>query len=274
MQADGSEQTLVSGTGGGNAPAWSPDGRTIAFTSDRTGNDSIYAMNADGGNVRRLTIDDHHNDNAMWSPDGKQIVFSSNRDGNNEIYVMNADGSGATNLTNNPALIHDVPAWSPDGRMISFTAVGHDPRPFWLTQSLGVSSILLQSALLMGLVCLLLRRWRLPFGALTLIITLNSLFMVVLRDRYILLPAALGTGLVADLLLISLQPSSARPRRSHVFAFTAPVVLYGLYFLTLFATAGVTWSITLIGGSVVVAGIVGLLVSFLLVPPTVSSSPA
>ena len=75
-------------------PAWSPDGRRIAFTSERDGNPEIYVMNADGSGVTRLTYNDARDLDSFpaWSPDGRRIAFHSNRDGNFEIYVMNASG--------------------------------------------------------------------------------------------------------------------------------------------------------------------------------------
>jgi TolB protein len=93
----------------------------IAFTSNRDGDNEIYAMNADGSGQTKLTTSGGGNDLAAWSPDGKKIAFVSFRDGNFEIYKMNADGSGQTRLTNNPAL-EGQPAWSPDGKKIAFVS--------------------------------------------------------------------------------------------------------------------------------------------------------
>ncbi len=56
-------------------PAWSPDGRRIAFESDRDGNDEIYVMNADGSGVTRLTDNDAIDRSPAWSPDGRRIAF-------------------------------------------------------------------------------------------------------------------------------------------------------------------------------------------------------
>lgn len=98
------------------APDWSPDGRQIAFASNRDGNREVYVMNADGTNLINLTKHPASDGGPDWSPDGQQIVFVSGRDKrndndkNSEIYVMNADGAHPINLTKHPA-IDGQPAW-------------------------------------------------------------------------------------------------------------------------------------------------------------------
>ena len=81
------------------APAWSPDGRTIVFVSWRDGNGEVYAMDADSSSPRNLTQGPAKDVRPAWSPDGRRIAFVSRRDGNSEVYVMNADGSGKRTLT-------------------------------------------------------------------------------------------------------------------------------------------------------------------------------
>jgi Tol biopolymer transport system component len=100
-------------------PAWSPDGRELAFVSRRDGNFEIYVINADGSGQENLTQHPARDSHPSWSRDGRKLAFVSRRDGNSEIYVMNADGSGLRNVTRAPS--NDLgPAWSPDGRAIAF----------------------------------------------------------------------------------------------------------------------------------------------------------
>jgi dipeptidyl aminopeptidase/acylaminoacyl peptidase len=101
-------------------PVWRPDSRALVFESTLEGVYSIYAINADGSSLRRLTVDNANNEQAHWSPDGKRIVFSSDRDGHLDLYVMNADGSGQTRLTTTASGGFYGSSFSPDGRWIVF----------------------------------------------------------------------------------------------------------------------------------------------------------
>lgn len=134
-------------------------------------------------------------------------------------------------------------------------------------QALGIAGVLLQTALLIGLVLLVVRRWTLPPGGLTLILVVNATAMSVLNDQYrLIIPAALA-GLGGEALRYWLRPSMARPRALRVFALAVPLLFYLLYFLTLMLTLGVWWSVHLWTGAVVLAGIAGWLISYLVAPP-------
>ena len=82
MNADGTNIiNLTNHPAADTYPAWSPDGRQIAFSSDRNGNLEIYVMNADGTNPIKLTNHPAVDRVPDWSPDGMRIAFSTNRDG-------------------------------------------------------------------------------------------------------------------------------------------------------------------------------------------------
>ena len=84
---------LTDDLGDDEHPSWSPDGHSIAFTSDRDGtNGDIYVMDADGGNVRRLTSHNDWDFAPSWSPDSRSVVFYSNRGDNRDVYVIEVFG--------------------------------------------------------------------------------------------------------------------------------------------------------------------------------------
>jgi hypothetical protein len=100
---------------------WSPDGRQIAFTSNRGGANGIYIMNADGSGCTKLTRDSTVENSPAWSPDGKKIAFYSRSDGDDDIYIASPNGTGLTKLTDNK--VDDrQPTWSPDGQQIAYVS--------------------------------------------------------------------------------------------------------------------------------------------------------
>lgn len=110
------------------APAWSPDGSRIAFVrevfteSESSPVETVYLMDANGANVRRLT----EGANPSWSPQGDRILFERDTGTNRlDIFVINVDGTGETNLTNAPSW-DSSPAWSPDESRIVFASNRHE----------------------------------------------------------------------------------------------------------------------------------------------------
>jgi len=139
MNADGTKAVDISKASGAS-PAWSPDGKKIAFVSDRaTGlNPQLYVMNANGSGQTRITRDAVTDGSPTWSPDGKRVAFS----GDDGIFVVTLTTKKIERLSNGP---DGDPAWSPDGTTIAFARSKDVPDPSSSTGS-GQESDLWQMA--------------------------------------------------------------------------------------------------------------------------------
>jgi Tol biopolymer transport system component len=120
-------------------PAWSPDGREIAFTA---GDAPIRVLDLAAHRVRTLVADGNPmagflTDRPDWSPDGTRIAYATDLGQNSVIVVMNRDGSHPRAIITSPAHLGS-PSWSPDGSQIVYASVGISqgakprPRPYWL----------------------------------------------------------------------------------------------------------------------------------------------
>ena len=125
----GEARAIASGVAWDMQPKWSPDGRHIAFTSDRAGGDNIWIMEADGSNPVQISKEPFRLLNQPeWTPDGQFIVarkhFTSARSlGAGEIWMYHRSGGGGVQMTERRTQQKDTgePAFSPDGRYLYFS---------------------------------------------------------------------------------------------------------------------------------------------------------
>ena len=140
----------------------------------------------------------------------------------------------------------------------------------------GLLGMFLFSGFISGLLLMVLRRTTLPVGAITLILGLDGAAMILMRSRDTPLDAqlsfigvAVAAGIVGDVLLWRLRPSPARPFALRVVAIALPVAYFVLYFAVVFVRYGFGWTFTFLSGSVILCGVVGLLLSFVALPPSI-----
>jgi Tol biopolymer transport system component len=280
MNADGSSPVpLTTDPANDWGPAWSPDGNKIIFSSGRVGKIKLFLMNADGSDQIQFTRSDTFPATEDWqpsfSPDGKWIAYaaSESETGNSEIYKVPAHEAMnlyPINISHTAGLNEWSPSWSPDSSRIAFhSAAILDNDAFWVNQELGVAQFLLQAALLIGLLLLAIRRWSLPFGSFAMILTANAALMSVLNDTQVFVAPVFISGLLVDILYNRLKPSADRWVALRWFAFATPVIYYGVYFLALalLPEQGVGWNFHMATGMPIMAGLIGLMLSFLVVPP-------
>jgi Tol biopolymer transport system component len=135
MATGGSGQTNITNSqhDEDGEPAWSPDGRRVAFDCihfeddgvTAVGGNHVCAINANG--TGRVTLTTGYS--PAWSPDGKRIAFTRFDSGTENIWVMDANGDNPKNLTKQASGSNTEAAWSPDGSRIAFTAVPNRTLP-------------------------------------------------------------------------------------------------------------------------------------------------
>lgn len=143
MNADGSgTQNISRNNFHETKPAWSPDGRYIAFESVHPGKpeeNGIYIMDVEGNEVIKLPRGES---NPAWSPNGQNIAFcafryTDNTGGTSDIYISNSNGDNIQRLTNSPTAKFNL-TWSPNGKQIAFGVLAVNPNE---TQQLYIISI-------------------------------------------------------------------------------------------------------------------------------------
>ena len=134
VSIDGGEATpLTNGIEWNYQPRFSPDGRQIAFVSDRAGGDNLWIMNADGSDPHAVTDEEEHIvHNPSWSPDGRYLVgrkayYSTRSIAAGEIWLFHHGGGNGVNLVERPNGDSDQknraePAFSPDGSYVYYSA--------------------------------------------------------------------------------------------------------------------------------------------------------
>ncbi|MCP3867857.1 MAG: Tol-Pal system beta propeller repeat protein TolB [Gammaproteobacteria bacterium] len=120
--ADGySPQTIVTSKEPLMSPAWSPDGRKLAYVSFEKGRAAVYVQEVFTGKRQKISSYRGVNGAPAWSPDGRKLALTLSKDGNTEIYVLTIATRKLQRLTSNYA-IDTEPAWSSDGRTLIFTS--------------------------------------------------------------------------------------------------------------------------------------------------------
>ncbi|WP_104204220.1 Tol-Pal system beta propeller repeat protein TolB [Billgrantia saliphila] len=103
------------------SPAWSPDGRKLAYVSFESGRPAIYVQEVASGQRAQLTNFEGLNGAPAWSPDGRRLAMTLSKDGQPDIYVMDVASRNLERITNSSS-IDTEPSWAPDGRSLLFTS--------------------------------------------------------------------------------------------------------------------------------------------------------
>ena len=132
----GGPEPVVETTREDSRGAWSPDGKLIAFNSDRAGDMNVWIHSLADGSDRQLTRGTGGDYQPAWSPDGKRIAFFSARAGNADIWTADVETGALTRLTDSPWLEVN-PSWSPDGSLVAFQSDRGGRLELWVVAANG-----------------------------------------------------------------------------------------------------------------------------------------
>lgn len=311
VHADGSGlKTLAGGTAEKRFPAWSPDGRFIAFETRNGLNQQIAVISANGGAARWLDataggdqaawardgriafarpdgsigVTDstgkaardllHNAQMPAWASDGKRIAFIREFGGDSQVFVTNLAAARTVNVSQLAGLDASRPSWMHSGDLV-FTATG---RPVPATTYLGLAysedANIIEAIVMSGISLLLIRRWRMPFGAMTFLFGLFAIAMAFQSDLFAEILAAVFTGLATDVAIAILGERARAGLGFYALGFGIPFVLFAAYLIVArIALHGLGWPPNMIAGSPFLAGFAGLLIAFCYAPPLPNRAP-
>lgn len=129
-QPAGLPRVLTTSMGRDRQPVYSPDGKQLLFSSNRSGNIDLWTVNLETGRLYQLTDDPAHDWDPAFSPDGQQILWSTNRSGNMEVWVAGADGSGAHQVSHDGQDAEN-PTMTQDGQWIFYATASEENLGIW-----------------------------------------------------------------------------------------------------------------------------------------------
>jgi len=140
-------------------------------------------------------------------------------------------------------------------------------RDRYIAEELGALGLLMQTAIVCGAVLLLLRQVRLPAGSITLMLTFTAVLLCAQLGQYQYVPVAAVAGVVSDLLLLWARPRSDRLVQLRAFAVGTGALLPAVYLTEVQLQNGqIAWHADVVYGSVLLCGLVGWLMSYLIFP--------
>ncbi|MEY2413746.1 MAG: eukaryotic-like serine/threonine-protein kinase [Acidobacteriaceae bacterium] len=133
---NGEPESVISTTREDSRGAWSPDGQTIVFNSDRAGEMNVWLFSLADSTNRQLTMGNGGDFQPTWSPDAKTIVFFSSRSGSPNIWKVEVASSALARLTSNAGLSVN-PFFSPDGELIAYQSDQSGRLEVWVMKADG-----------------------------------------------------------------------------------------------------------------------------------------
>jgi Tol biopolymer transport system component len=136
----GAPKVVTTSIGFDRQPVYSPDGRHILFSSNRSGNIDLWMVERATGKLRQVTDDPAHDWDPAFSPDNRHIMWSSSRSGHMEIWISNLDGSAARQVSQDGQDAEN-PTMTPDGEWIVYASANDQKIGLWKIRPDGTDAV-------------------------------------------------------------------------------------------------------------------------------------
>jgi len=292
-------RTVVSGVTEMLFPAWSSRGDSIVYQSRNGLHQQLAVVSAKGGLPKWLdgTVDGTQpawsskneiafvtpDENVVasgtilvrggqwpaWSPDARRIAYVRAAGGDAQVFVHDVRTGREVNISQLAGLNASRASWTARGDLL-FTATGRpDPATTFLGLAYSEDANLIEAITVAGICLLLIRRWRMPFGAMTYLLGIFAIAMAFQSNLFWEIIAALVTGLLADTAILLLGERARSGFGFYALGFAIPAVLFTSYLIVAKVTlpGGLGWPPNMIAGSPFIAGFAGLLIAFCYAPP-------
>ncbi|MBV8721411.1 MAG: PD40 domain-containing protein [Candidatus Eremiobacteraeota bacterium] len=255
-------------TANGNAPVWTRRGIVYAGSDG-----SIRIASPDGASSK--TIVEKSDGSPAISRDARSMAFLNTELGSEQVWVSDLGGSKPRDVSQLSGMDVQDAAWAPDGSLL-FVALGRrDPTRTGIGKALAMTAMILEAVILAGAMLALLRRFRVPFGAFTLMFAGFSLAMALQSDFYAYAIGGAIAGFIADLAVAILGERARSGLAFYVLGALVPL-LFTLFFeiVTARINGGEGWAFNLSSGAPLLAAAAGLFVAFCFESPLGSGAAA
>lgn len=256
VAVDGGSPAFVNGTQGGSFPAVSHDGKLLAYTA----NGGVYVASIDGSHARQIAA---RAQMPAFSPRGDRLAFVLNFQGVSDIAVAGIHGISSTDVSRLSGMNASRPAWTPDGRIVYSAQANGNVLDTEIAQAFAVDGFLISSVLLIGALLVLMRRFSLPFGAITVLVAIYAIEQATQQDHYFAVAPAIATAILGDIALVLGKGRLREGAPFYGFAFAFNLVFTTMFLLAVIRlTGGFGWPPDLTYGTPLLAGFAGLLIAF------------
>lgn len=260
VSASGGTAAFIAGTRGGSFPAFSRDGKLLAYTISGGARSGVYVAKANGSN-ERLAVPG--GSMPAFSARGDRLAYALAAHGVSDIGVASASGAKMTNVSHLSGMDASRPAWTPDGRILYSADANGSVLDTDVAQAFAIDSFLISSVLVMGALLLLLRRFSLPLGAITVFVLIYAIEQATQQDHYFAIVPALATAVLAEIALAALGSRLRAGVPFYAFAFAFAAVFCASFIVAVNArSGGLGWPPNMTFGTPIIAGFAGLLIAF------------